>query len=334
MDPEVAEIVADARWFPLRHDPDADAIHFAWIPPETHRALTFLTDLRPDEVRTIPRSRISDVSLAEAPLHLILHSGLGGSTLLARALAQQGVVTTLKEPPILTDVVAFGLQASAEETRLLLAEVSSLMSRPFGPGEAIVSKMSSVGNGLGSTIAEGRPDTKILCLQTPLERFLASLASKGEQGRAGARRLFIGLQNSRMTCVTIAEGELDEYPDLALGALAWLSIEKLMIEAGERFGAERVRSLGSEALLNDPRASLRAIADHFDLALDVEARLAAGVFDRHAKTGQPFDESQRMAAFRATLSAHRAEIDKVMDWAGKVAEATGVAWDLSYPLFD
>ena len=96
MDPEVAEIVADARWFPLRHDPDADAIHFAWIPPETHRALTFLTDLRPDEVRTIPRSRISDVSLAEAPLHLILHSGLGGSTLLARALAQQGVVTTLR----------------------------------------------------------------------------------------------------------------------------------------------------------------------------------------------------------------------------------------------
>ena len=265
-------------------------------------------------------------------MHIVMHSGLGGSTLLSRALAQPGVVTTLKEPPILTDVVAFGLQSSSEEMLRLLGQVAQLLGRPFAAGEALVCKMSSVGNGLGTSIAEMRPDTKILCLQTPLDRFLVSLASKGEQGRAGARRLFIGLQNSRMTIVTIPEAELGDYPDLALAALAWLSIQKLMIDAGERLGGERVRSLGSETLLTDPATSLQAVADHFGLGLNVGARLAAGVFGRHAKTGQPFDEGQRMATFQATLAAHRAEIDEVSGWAHKVAQAQQIAWDLPYPL--
>ena len=67
----------------------------------------------------------------KAPLHVILHSGLGGSTLLARALAQPGVVTTLKEPPILTDMVAFGLRNPEAQARGLLRLASALLSRPF-----------------------------------------------------------------------------------------------------------------------------------------------------------------------------------------------------------
>src|SRR5262249_31005640 len=150
----------------------------------------------------------------------------GGSTLLARALAKPGIVATFKEPPILTDVIAFGLQRSEDEARYLLKQVTPLLGRPFAAGEALVCQMSSIGNGLGAAIAEMRPDARILCLQTPLDRFLASLASKGDEGRAGGRRLFVGLQNSRMTCVTIPEAELGDYPDFALAALAWLSIQK------------------------------------------------------------------------------------------------------------
>ena len=326
-------ILADARWFPLRFDVENDAFVFGWIPPETLRALTFIADFQPARLQSIPRAAIGEVQ-ASAPMHIILHSGLGGSTLLARALAQPGVVTTLKEPPILTDVVAFVLQSSNEEMLRLLGQVAQLLSRPFAVGESLVCKMSSVGNGLGSDIAAARPDTRILCLQTPLDRFLASLAAKGEQGRAGARRLFIGLQNSRMSIVTIPEAELGDYPDLALGALAWLSTQKLMIDAGECLGAERVRSLGSERLLTDPATSLRAVADHFGIGLDVEARVAAGVFGRHAKTGQPFDESRRISQFHETLAAHGAEIDEITEWAHKVAQARQIAWDLPYPLFD
>jgi hypothetical protein len=329
----IAETLADARWFPLRYDGRSDVIHFAWIPAETHGALTFITDLRPADLRPLPRKAVTDAS-ASAPLHIILHSGLGGSTLLARALAQPGVVTTLKEPPILTDVVACGLRSSEGETNDLLRSVAALLSRPFSSGEAVVSKMSSVGNGLAATIAEICPNTQILCLQTPLEQMLASLASKGSAGREGARRLFVGLQNSRMTCISLSEAELREHSDLQLAALAWLSIQKMMWDAEERFGPERVRSLRSDHLFGQPRESLVAIADHFRVALDVEARLASGVLSRHAKTGDAYDATKRAEVLKETLRTHGDEIAWVLDWARKAAAANGIACDLPYPLFD
>src|SRR4029450_16424 len=105
---ETAEILADARWFPLGYDERSDEFRFGWIPPETHRALTFISDFRPADLQWVSRAAAMGAQPPEAPLHIILHSGLGGSTLLARVLAQQGVVTPFKEPPILTDVVAFG----------------------------------------------------------------------------------------------------------------------------------------------------------------------------------------------------------------------------------
>ena len=333
MDQHTADIIADARWFPLRYDLRNDAIVFAWIPPETHRALTFISDWRPTDTRSVPRADINEATLETNPLHTILHSGLGGSTLLARALAQPGVVTTHKEPPILTDVVAFGLRSSTDESRLLLGEVASLLSRPFETGETLVCKMSSVGNGLSTAIADMHSESQILCLQTPLEQFLASLASKGVEGKIGGRRLFMGLRNARMACLKIAEPELPGYGDLQLAALAWLSIQKMIGEAAS-LGPTRVRSLGTDSLLGNPADGLAVIADHFRLRLDVDVRLASGVFARHAKTGEAFDAQKRTAALSKTLRNHAAEIFPIVDWARKVSDAIGIAWDLPYPLLD
>ncbi len=331
MNRSTADILADANWFPLRYDPQNDAIAFARIPAEMHRALTFIADFRPTEVQSIPRVSIGQIPVV-APMHIILHSGLGGSTLLARALAQPGVVTTLKEPPILTDVTAFGLQASGDEARSLLELVGSLLARPFSVGETTVCKMSSVGNGLAGSVASMRPGSRILCLQTPLEQFLASLAAKGAEGRTGGRRLFVGLQNARMAAMMIPEPELPEYGDLKLAALAWLSIQRMIVDAGARFGPASVRSLDSDALLSNPRQSLTEIANHFGLRLDIEARLVSGVFSRHAKTGAPFNSRERAVALGRSLADHGAEIFPIVDWARKVSDAIGIAWDLPYPM--
>jgi hypothetical protein len=332
MDPRTAETVADPRWFPLRYDAERDQIHFAWIPPETHRAVTFIADLRPSEWRSVPQAEVSATRFVEAPLHVILHSGLGGSTLLARALAQPGVVTTFKEPPILTDVVAFGLCNPEAQTRGLLRLVSALLSRPFAQGDKIVCKMSSIGNGLSGPIAELRPDTRILCLQTPLEQMLASLAAKGAEGRDGARRLFIGLQNARMTLVQLNESETRNRSDLELAALAWLSIQRMIRDAADRFGPDRLASLSTDELLDDLGESLGAISRHFGIALDVKARLASGVLSRHAKTGEPYNANKRAETLAATLRLHGSENGRVIEWVREVATANGIAWDLPHPL--
>jgi|tagenome__1003787_1003787.scaffolds.fasta_scaffold20937984_2 hypothetical protein len=331
MDRLLLDTVTNPNWFPLRFNVETDQLQFVEIAPEAHRAATFLTDIRPSVsgVRPVPRSEVARVPMSEAPLHLILHSGLGGSTLLARALGQSRVVTTLKEPPILTDVVAFGLRGgSVEDSRQLLRDVARLLSRPFVPGEGLVIKMSSVGNGLGLAIAEDRAQTRILCLQTPLDLMLASLASRGEEGRTAGRRLFTGLRNARMVAVEPA----GDHDDLQLAALAWLSIQKMMLDAAARFGSERVRSISSERLMVQPRETLAAVAAHFRLALDVDARLASGIFERHAKTGQPFDAQKRVRGLQATLREHGVEIQAIVDWARKVADANRIAWDLPDPL--
>jgi hypothetical protein len=331
---QAAETVSDPCWFPYRYNVGSDEIVFASISPEKHRGLTFLADARPaaDQIRVLPRSALDLARSPSAPLHIIVHSGLGGSTLLARALAEPGVVTTFKEPPVLTDIVAFGLHASRAETRALIGDIAALLSRPFAPGEQLVCKMSSIGNGLADAIAERRDDTKILCLQTPLELMLASLASRGAEGRTAGRKLYVGLQNARMTTDMLDDAELAGHSDLQLAALAWLSIQRIIGTLGERFGPLRVRSLASELFLARPRESLEAIAQHFELSLNVEARVASGVFDRHAKTGVPFDAKSRARALGRTLVAHADEIGAIVKWTRKAAEASGTALGPPHPL--
>jgi hypothetical protein len=280
----------------------------------------------------LPRSALNLARSPSSPLHLIVHSGLGGSTLLARALAEPGVVTTFKEPPVLTDLVAFGLHGSQVETQALIGDIASLLSRPFAAGEKLVCKMSSIGNGLAAAIAERRADTKILCLRTPLELMLASLASRGAEGRTAGRKLYVGLQNARMTIGVLDDAELAGHSDLQLAALAWLSIQRISGRLGERFGPSRVRSLASEMFLARPRESLEAIAEHFELSLDVEARIASGVFDRHAKTGEPFDAKSRARALGQTLVAHADEIGAIVKWTREAAERGGTALGPPHPL--
>jgi hypothetical protein len=267
----------------------------------------------------------------ESPLHFILHSGLAGSTLLARALWQPGVVTTLKEPPILTDVVAFSLVAHAQKVAELSNLVASLLARSFGDGEAIVVKVSSVGNGVAGAMAASRPRSRILCLDAPLEEMLASLARRGLEGRSSGRKLFIGLRNSRLAELGFDGSRLFHQTDLQLAALAWLAIHRVMAETANQLG-ERVRSIASADLLNRPGEALAAIARHLDLDLPVDQRLESGVFHRHAKTGEPFDAEVRARVLRGALATHGEEIHMVAKWARKVAEANSIAWDLPHPI--
>ena len=218
------------------------------------------------------------------------------------------------------------------QARGLLRLASALLSRPFAPGDTIVCKMSSIGNGLSGAIAELRADTRILCLQTPLEQMLASLAAKGAEGRSGARRLFMGLQNARMTFAQLDESGIRNRSDLELAALAWLSIQRMIRDAGDRLGPDRLASLSTDELLDDLGRSLGAISRHLRIALDVKARLASGVLSRHAKTGEPYNAQNARTTLAATLRLHGSEIGRVIEWAREVAAANGIAWDLPHPL--
>lgn len=336
MESLIEDTLADARWFPLRFDVEREQFHFVWAPAELQRAVTFLADVRPppEQLRVIDWNSISETAVEQARLNFILHSGLGGSTLLARALGQHGIVTTLKEPPILTDIIALRLRKGELKAKALAADVSRLLARPFAKGEAVVVKMSSVGNGLHAWLGSERSTSRTLCLVTPLQDMLASLARRGAEGRAGGRKLFVGLRNSGFVQLGLSDQQLSNQSDLELAALAWISIQRLMANAAARLGPKQVRSMSSRQLLGAPDPSLKAIAVHFALHLNVEERLSSGVFQRHAKSGERFDASVRDRLLEDSIASYAHEILPIVDWATKIAEANRVPLRLPNPLLD
>ena len=135
---DVASILADPRWLAHRYDRHRDEVHFVKVSREDHRSVSFLTE--PEIVQAsgrhaVPRRLLSGRQIDQAPLHLILHSGLTGSTLLTRALDIEGVAMTLSEPPILTDVVSYLLaKPQPAEEEVLGAEAAVNWGPTAGAG--------------------------------------------------------------------------------------------------------------------------------------------------------------------------------------------------------
>jgi hypothetical protein len=328
----VKDTIADGRWFPLRFS--GQQFEFAFITPDQHRQTTFLIYLEPpaNEMRAIAAEALIGAQLARTDLHFILHTGFGGSTLLGKLLAQPGAAITLQEPPIVTDIVRLGPGLSRREATQLLQETTQLLSRPITAGEALVCKMTHVGNGIASSMATIHPASQLLCLETPLEEMLASLVARGMEGRIAARKIFISIQDSKMNIIGLSDRGLAEHTDLQLAALAWLSMQKMMLDAAARLGPQRVGSISTEQLMQDTRGTLAAVARHFRLDLDIDARLSDGTLERHSKTGEPFNAELRAKRVARELNAHKAEIEPVVNWARRLAAKTGIAWELPYPL--
>lgn len=324
--------LADPRWFPLRFDVARREYHFAFIPAEVHRSIAFLREAKPSDIRVLPRAAVQQVDAESGPLHLIMHSGLGGSTLIARALAQPGAAVALQEPPILTDVIAYGANAPTGERDGLLAEVTRLLARPLSPGEAIVCKLSGIANGLAPSMLAAHTDSKLLCIDNPLEQLLASFAARGASGRMAGRQLLIGIRNSRMFAFQMSDEQLLGQTDFQLAALAWLSIQKMMTDTAEALGPTRAASITSEQLMRDSVEALSAIAAHFALNFDVQAVVASGLFSRHAKSGEPFDPNERAGRLADVLRTHRPEIDAVASWAWAMGREAGIQPNLPFPL--
>jgi hypothetical protein len=329
MDKLVEETAVDGRWFPLRFK--AGRFYFAFIPAERHRETPFLIHLQPaqNEMRPVGRSALAGLELPRTDLHFILHLGFGGSTLLGKLLAEPGVAITFQEPPVVTDIVRDGDARPAAE---LIAETTRLLSRPVSAGEANICKMTHVGNALAAAMAETQPSSQILCLQTPIEEMLLSLALRGNEGRISARKIAVSLYDCNMGVGRLTDRDLAEHTDLQLAALAWLSMQKMMVDAVLRLGPQRARSIVTRELMESTRETIAAVAAHFRLDLDVDARLADGVLQRHSKTGQPFDAEERAERVAEGLKTYDADIAPVADWARNIAERARIPLDLPDPL--
>jgi hypothetical protein len=263
-----------------------------------------------------------------APIHFVFHAAFCCSTLMARALDREGWAMGLKEPVVLNDLVGWRRRgASVPALRAVLADMVTLMSRPFGDGEAIVVKPSNLANGFGMEILSQRPDAHAMLMYAPLRDFLISIAKKGLDGRIFAREIFLSLLKDGLVRSPFSQDDLFRQTDLQIAALGWLAQQDLFRAMTLRFGANRVRLLSSTALLADPHGSMTEVATLFGLAADrgtIDAVVAGPAFTTHSKSGEAFGADQRLAEYADAAGPHIDEIEKVIVWLRLVADEAGI----------
>jgi hypothetical protein len=283
--------------------------------------------------------RRSDVAAAAgppAPLHFIFHSAYCCSTVLARAVDIDGVSMGLKEPLILNDIVGWRRRgADPRQLGAILDAILTLLARPFAPGESVVVKPSNVLNSIAPILLGLRPQSKAILLHAPLPDFLRSIARKGLWGRRWVRELFIGQLRDGMVDLGLGEQNYLDLTDLQVAAAGWLAQHDVFARLVERFGADRVRTLDSAALMARPGEAMARLSDLFGLGLDgqaIEQVLAGPAFTSHSKSNAGFSAADRLAEQRDAAETHADEIDKVVVWTEAVAAAAGLSIQLEAPL--
>lgn len=322
-----------------RYEEATDSFHFLDLTRQLHEKATFLTDeyITADVPRQVEqRGDYSAMEQPETPLHFIFHSGFCCSTLLARALHQPSVATSLSEPTLLRDMVGFQNRTDDQDQyRQVLNTSLSLLARPFEPGESVIAKPSCIVNGHAEDILKMRAASRAVFLYAPLRVFLNSIARKGITGRLWGRELFIGLQKANHMELSFSEEQLFGQTDLQIAGLAWLIQNMRFAALIDQFGESRIRTIESEAFLADPARTLQAVATLFELNLSAEDASAiseSAIFKTHSKFGDDFDADSRREERTSAENAHADEIEKVAIWVETVAQTINAPMVMPAPL--
>jgi len=335
----IASAVKDATWLAHRYDPEADAVHLLPVPRATHDKVTFLTDqYLPEGLQPLVARRSEVVSAAPpaAPLHFLFHSAYCCSTMLARAVDRPGWAMGLKEPVILNDIVGWRRRGGqGPDMASVLNDTLTLLSRPFGPEEAVIVKPSTVVNGLAPAMLALRPESRAVLLYAPLPTYLGSIARKGIDGRLWVRTLLTGMLDDRLIDLGFTTRDFLGQTDLQVAAVGWLAHQKLFADLVARFGADRIRTLDSATLMASPQDAISAMATLFNRPLDQRAveEIASGpAFRTHSKSGAEFTAADRAAELRRADDTYADEIGKVTKWAEVVAAGAGFSLTPPAPL--
>ena len=238
----------------------------------------------------------------------------------------------LKEPQILNDLAGWRSRgARPEQLAPVMADVLSVLSRPFGAGEVNIVKPSNLVNGLAGLILHLRPQSNALFLYAPLRDFLGSIARKGMWGRLWVRDLMVKQLQDGMIDLGLQGDDYLRLTDLQAAAVGWLAQHALFSQIIKKYGPSRIMTLNSKLLMQAPDRAMEQLVAHFGVALGKEAlhELVSGpVFTRHSKTDTEFDAQAREEDQQHGDTLHAEEIEKVYAWAEAVAKNIGLPMTL------
>ena len=329
-----AGLASDASIYPQKLDVVRASVLLLRISEGEYRAASFLDDriLRAsmqhawvdlDEVAQAARN-----VAAPRPLHLILHMGHVGSTLLSRLLDETGSVLSLREPlPLRALADAYDVLGHDEsllagpQFELLVETFVRLWSRGFAATHCNVVKATSTASRVAPALLRRRPEMRAIHLGVGAEVSLATLLAGANswldlRGHAAGRmrRLNTRLGRRLGAVHSLSTGEL--------AAMSWLAEALTQRDLLEQFG-NRVCAVDFDVFLGDVAGSMRRIVDHLGITVDSAqlARVAtSSVLNQYSKAPEhafgPAVRAQLLADARRT---QRAEIARGLAWLDGVA---------------
>jgi hypothetical protein len=326
--------LSDPEWYAHRYVESDDAFRLLRLPRADHAAMPFLTDDYLGQNRPSQDLPAADclAALGQGSLHFLFHSAFCGSTMLARALDRPGLAMGLSEPLALNDVVGFRRRGAEPAAVARMADAAlRLLARPFGAGEAVVVKPSNLVNPLAELLLALQPDAKAVFLHAPLETFLISVVRKGLHCRLWVRELLAGYLREGYLNLGYSAEDYFGQSDLQIAAAGWLAQQRHFARLVQTQGPARIATLDADRMLARPDRAIAAVTAHYGLDCDATAVadiVSGPAFSRHSKSGAGFNAAQRASEYAAARAAYGDEIDMVLVWAEKVAEAAGIPLEL------
>lgn len=335
-EPSIAAIMSDTEWLAHRYDPGHDAFHFRRVGRTQRADVPFLTDLHLGEEESPVVLRRADCRTAaegrSPPLHFLFHSAYCASTMLAQALDQPGVATSLSEPVLLNDMVGWRRRgASPRDHARVMDDALAMLGRGFTPDEAVIVKPSNIFNPLARGALMLRPEARAILLHAPLRDFLLSVARKGMWCRLWCRELLEGYLADGFVQLGFEARDYFRQSDLQVAAVGWLA-QQQAFAALLAWAPGRIASLDSKVLTQNPSAAVAAAMDHLGLTGDPTSIAGHPAFARNSKSGAPFAAGERQRDLAEAEAAYGEEIAQVVGWAEAVADQAGIPLTLPAPL--
>jgi hypothetical protein len=274
----------------------------------------------------VPLARLDEATrtiTAPRTLHLILHTGHVGSTLLSRLLDDLGGTLGLREPLTLRTLAdaADGLDAgdslvSGAEFQVLVDLCLRLWSRGYADTRQCVLKATSSACRAAPLLLARQPAMRTVYLNLRAEPYLATLLA-GENsasdlrghGQERYRRLLAAGARPPTPLHAMSPGEL--------AALGWLAESLTRHEVAARF-PDRTLLLDFDALLADLPSQLGAVARHLGIEHEPHLLQAAATSDtlrRYSKAPEyDYGPALRGQILAQARMQHAGEIRAGLAW--------------------
>ena len=261
----------------------------------------------------------------------IFHTAFCCSTLLAKALDEEGVSLALKEPEILMQLANARRTASTSpQARASWQRLADLVFKAFDQNimarERAIIKPTNLANNILDALLVSKTRRPIVIIYSDLKSFLTSLLKKKEEGRAFGRKMFniLALDFPKLSS-EIGKRRLLAMTDLQIAALAWHMQMNHLLQALQHPNGRAIKTIHCDDFLANTANSLFDIGNHLSLPLTksaATARANSDVFKRNSKfSDKPFQADERPLANKAIQADYDEILDQVVTWSQFAADS-------------